>query len=616
MCGFLVVFTDCELSEKKVFNALKSIQHRGPDNLSLVTKNIGSNKVWLGHARLSIQDLSDSGHQPITFDGLSIVFNGEIYNFREVREELIRYGYSFYSSSDTEVLLKAFHKWGEMCLEKLNGMFAFCIINEKTGQIFAARDRLGIKPLFYTVYNKTIILASELKAILALDIIPKKIDEKALYAYIWLQYVPDSISILKGVNKLKPGTYLTSIEYRLNTKEYWNLVNKIVNDPEMRLPKQEPIVPLEDQLANSIKYRLIADVEVGCFLSSGVDSSLIASIMSECSAKKVKTFSIGFHEREFNEADLAKKFAKEIQSTHIEKYISPDELLEKVSEISSLYDEPFADSSAIPTKIVSELAKEHVKVVLSGDGGDELFCGYNRYKGFKYMKLIPKGIRPVAGKLASFSDSRLLQKLGSSLSWNDFSYQYSSLANGISFNVSKKLFRRSFDLSFLYNSHLTNIRKSLEEKVMLTDIETYLPGDILTKVDRASMSVGLEARTPFLDHHLVEFAFTVPFHYKMNKGITKKILRDLLKKRHPHFNFETKKKGFAVPLDSWLRNELKSWSRDVLTSSRLNENPIIEPKFILEKVNNHMMGVENNGQLLWSVLMFELWRENFGASFQ
>ena len=623
------------------------ISHRGPDGTGLWLDP--EQRVALGHNRLAILDLSPAGDQPMLSAGgrYVIVYNGEVYNHNELRRRLIAESVpiNWRGHSDTETLLAAIEAWGiRTTLERAVGMFAFALWDRQTKQLTLARDRLGEKPLYYGWQGegreRVFLFGSELKALAAHPSFRREIDPEALTLYMRHSYVPAPHSIYTGIFKLVPGGFLTlsAGSHEPTVERYWSGAD--VAREGARAQRQgspeDHVDRLEDLLSDAVRQQMISDVPLGAFLSGGVDSSTIVALMQAQSGLPVRTFSIGFHEEAYNEAEHAKAVSRHLGTDHTELYVTADEAMSVVPDLPSIYDEPFADSSQIPTFLVSQLARRHVTVSLSGDAGDELFAGYNRYKmtaaHWRRLSRIPRPIRaglargmaslspaswdriasalaPVlpassrmrlpgekiikaAGVLPSRSGSELYENLVSI--WSDPAALVVGGSEGVAGGAAAGV-----DLSGL----------SEIERMMALDMLTYLPDDILTKVDRAAMSVSLETRVPFLDHRVVEHAWSMPLDMKLRNGETKWALRQVLYRHVPRAMIERPKMGFGVPIDGWLRGPLRAWAEELLGEDRLRRDGYFDPKPIRRAWAEHQSGRANRQHQLWSVLMFQSWLE-------
>jgi asparagine synthase (glutamine-hydrolysing) len=593
------------------------IRHRGPDDQgSLVAAGVA-----LGMRRLSIIDLA-GGHQPISGEdgSVTVVFNGEIYNYREIQAELEKNGHTFRTSSDTETIVHSYEEYGAACVDRLRGMFAFALWDESKRRLFIARDRIGKKPLYYTLTRQgTLIFGSELKSLLQHPETEREIDKEALDTYLSFGYVPDPLSIFRGIFKLPPGHHLTFADGRVHIEKYWDLLYEVVAERR----EEDYLDELRSLLDEAVRLRLVADVPLGAFLSGGIDSSTIVGLMSQHTSQPVKTFSIGFNEQGYDELKYARLTAERFHTDHHEFIVTP-EICHIVDELAWHLDEPFADSSAIPTYAVSKLAREHVKVVLSGDGGDELFAGYTRYeidrkrRGFARLpqvvrrglmqplsRNLPHGawgrnylhniaLDPLNRYLDSVSFFTTLNKLSL------YSAGFRSQLNGKSNPAA--LFR-------VYSGRVSS--PDPLDTLLYIDSKTYLPGDILTKVDRMSMAVSLEARVPLLDHKLIEFVTRIPARLKIKGSVTKHIFKQAVRGLVPDEILDRPKQGFGLPIQKWINQELRSYIRDILFDSRTSERGYFNQDYITLLYNEHDRARRDNTGHLWTLFMLELWHRNF-----
>ncbi len=616
-----------------------TLRQRGPDDSGAWVE--AERGIALGFRRLAILDLSPSGHQPMqSADGrYVIVFNGEIYNFGQLREELIRQGATFRGTSDTEVMLAGFSAWGLIeTVKRLNGMFAFALWDRQERTLHLVRDRLGIKPLYYGWQGNTLLFGSELKALRAHPAFQADVNRDALTLFLRYNDVPAPLSIYAGIFKLLPACILT-IRPHTHPEDcaptpYWSAREAVERGLADPFPgdEHEAIEQLGAHLRRSVGLRMIADVPLGALLSGGIDSSTIVALMQAQSQRPVKTFSIGFHESGFDEAAHAKAVARYLGTEHTELYVTPEETRAVIPLLPTLYDEPFSDSSQIPMFLVSQLARQHVTVSLSGDGGDELFGGYNRYfwapRLWKRMGWMPafvrkgaagliQGVRPQAWARGIQATGRLLRGMREVPNAGDKAHR---LAESLRAENPAALY---IDLvshwkeptKLVLNGRepiptLTDLPGTYAERMMYQDLVTYLPDDILTKVDRASMGVSLEARAPFLDDHkTVELAWQLPLNMKLRGGQGKWILRQVLYRYVPPEMVERPKMGFGVPLDCWLRGPLREWAEALLDEGRLRREGFFDPAPIRSTWREHLSGQFNRQYLLWDVLMFQAWRE-------
>jgi asparagine synthase (glutamine-hydrolysing) len=589
---------------------MRLLEHRGPDDSGLWSDQHAS----LGHKRLAIIDLSAGGHEPmISEDGTKIlVFNGEIYNFQEIKKAFPDLGYRF--NNDPEVLLKLYEKFGEDCLRYLRGMFAFAIWDSQERNLFFARDRAGKKPFYYSLQNDTLIFASELRALLVNPEFTFQIDEESIFHYLTLQYIPSPRTIFKRVFKLPPAHFGVFENGKLRIERYWQLKYE-----QQNWTKEEAMERLEELLKESVRLRMISDVPLGAFLSGGIDSSSVVALMSELSARPVKTFTIRFEEEEFSEAEFARSVARRFETEHEELTVKP-EYTDVLSKLVWHYSEPFADSSAIPFYYLSQMTAGYVKVALSGDGGDELFGGYPRYqfapssgKFFPAMfaplfRHIPVNIR-YAWRLRKYVDEGTLDLPALYLQkicyFNDqqkgelFTPEFAAKTNHCStVKWFGSFFQKFSDVPFPQN-------------LMAVDTETYLPDDLLVKADVASMACSLEARSPFLDHELMEFAASLPVEWKIENGTSKAILKRAMSKRLPPEILERPKMGFGVPIKLWFRKELASFVREILLSPSAASRGYFRPSAVEKLIHQHNSELFDNTYKLYSLLILELWHRVF-----
>lgn len=634
------------LLQETVLRMAQTISHRGPDDFGHWSDT--ETGLALGFRRLSIIDLSPTGHQPMfsSDERFVIVFNGEIYNFLTLRKELASYGHRFHGTSDTEVLLAAICQWGlKIALSRLNGMFAFALWDRRERQLHLVRDRLGVKPLYYGWIGGTFLFGSELKPLQAHPAFQTEINRDALTLYLRHNYVPAPYSIFKGIHKLPPGCLLTlnsaNTSQKASPLPYWSaeeIVEQGIANP-LQCSDQEAIQALDSLLREGIQNRMISDVPLGAFLSGGVDSSNVVAIMQAISNRPVKTFTIGFHESAFNEAGYAAAVANHLGTDHTELYITHQEALAVIPRLPTLYDEPFADPSQIPTFLVSELARQHVTVSLSGDGGDELFAGYDRYswgqriwqttgwipgplRGAFFTPLstihpntwskLLKAVNPLVSKTTlSYNIPDRIQKLLEIMAANSRGNLYRQLVS--LWKCPEKLVIHGNDPNTVFTNPGPGSKLSFMQWMMYIDLITYLPDDILVKIDRASMGVSLEARVPYLDDHRVaEFAWRLPMSMKVRNGQTKWLLRQVLYQYVPPKLIERPKMGFGVPIDTWLRGPLRDWAEDLLSESLLRDQGFFDPALIRHTWDEHLQGIRDWKYHLWTVLMFQAWLKSQG----
>jgi asparagine synthase (glutamine-hydrolysing) len=606
MCGITAVLDATNGNLRPVVETMTStLRHRGPDDADTWQ----SEGVALGHRRLSIVDLSPLGRNPMTYqDRYWITYNGEIYNFRTLRGELERAGYRFRSQTDTEVILASYDHWGAACLQRFVGMFAFALWDIARGEMFLARDRVGKKPLYYAEYGARVAVASELKAIAADPRFPRIVDPRAVAQYLRYGYVPAPLSIYAHARKLPPGHYAIVRRGAVETFRYWDPVPiadaaAAINDVENAERR------LEELLRDAVGLRMLADVPVGAFLSGGIDSSLVVALMQEQSASPVKTFTIRFDDPAFNEADHAAAVARHLKTDHYEQTCDARQMLEVVDLLPDAFDEPFADSSAIPTYLVSKIARQRVTVALSGDGGDELFFGYPRYwhhMNTSWVLTTPPSIRRAAAAVIGAVPRRTFRRAAHVLR-SEGGDRYERFISWWSADEVRRLTGDEPERSAAYEDverRANHVDENL--RPTLLDLVTYLPEDILAKVDRASMQVSLETRCPLLDHRVVEFALGLPLDLKWQSGTTKWLLRRLLYRRVPPALVERPKMGFGVPLTSWLRGPLRDRADRVFESSDL-ESVGIDPSVAREEWRRFASGRSDASSQMWNMFAIAAW---------
>ncbi len=625
-----------------------AIVHRGPDDGGLWVDDACG--LALGHRRLSILDLSPEGHQPMhSADGRYVmVFNGEVYNFQDLRAELLTKGHTFRGHSDTEVMLAAFLEWGVVeSTKKFNGMFAFALWDRQDRVIHLGRDRMGEKPLYYGWLGNTLVFASELKALKRHPQFSANIDRRALTGLLRYSYIPEPYSIYQGIHKLPPASLLTwdGSSARPTPQLYWNL--REVIERGLYHPftgsEDEATDEMEALLKSAVGKRMISDVPLGAFLSGGIDSSLIVSLMQAQSSRPVRTFTIGFNEKAYNEAQHAKEVARHLGTDHTEFYVTGQDALDVIPKLPALYDEPFADQSQIPTYLVCALARQHVTVALSGDAGDELFGGYQRYAmgrsiwnqfawmppalrrlGAGALTAIPAGawnslartagpLLPARYRKIPFGDK--LHKLAEVIAAPGMDSLYLNLISHWKSPADVVIGGAEAETSITNQNGWPRI-SDFTHRMMQLDMETYLPGDILTKVDRAAMGVSLEGRIPLLDTQVMEFAWRLPYSMKVQNGKGKWLLRRVLDRHVPRHLIDRPKRGFGVPMESWLRGPLRDWAADLLDESRLRREGFFHPEPVQKKWKEHLSGTRNWHFYLWDVLMFQAWlaEQQSGAS--
>lgn len=629
MCGLVGIVSPTHVvSESLLCNMRDTLTHRGPDDAGAWTQN----GVGLAHRRLAVVDLSPAGHQPMHSENGEwvIVFNGEVYNFTQLKVQLGDRNWR--GTSDTEVIIEAFATWGvERSLKKFVGMFSLAAYNRKTAELWLARDRMGIKPLYYGWFGDHFAFSSELTPLRALGRLD--IDRDALASYLRHGYVPNPHSIFSSVRKLAPGHFCRINTQRLHSKNlpitepYWTLEHAA--NP-IDIGDEEAEDTLLNHLREAVRDRMVADVPLGAFLSGGYDSSLVCALMQEASTLPTKTFTIGFDDPRYNEAQHAKEVAAHLGTQHTELYIGEQDLLDAIQKLPLLCDEPFADSSILPTYLVSHLARRDVTVALSGDGGDELFWGYQRYQvAERIWNTIRYFPRPIRRAIADIARSPRLQDLTRNIKTPAWGGRRGTLnqklAAAAELMASQSRAETYLNLISQYKDPNAIVMTSSELETAYTaknhwtherdhyaacawqDALQYLPDDILTKVDRASMRVSLEARVPLLDHRVVEFSATLPAHLKRRDGQDKYLLRRVLNRYVPSTLTDRPKMGFGVPLDAWLRGPLRDWTCDLLSPERLRSQALLEPAPIERLLFDHLEGRSNNSVKLWNILMLQVW---------
>jgi asparagine synthase (glutamine-hydrolysing) len=590
-----------------------TLAHRGPDDAGVWESDEG---VALSHRRLSIIDLSPLGHNPMPWgDGrLWITFNGEIYNYRELRHELEAAGCRFRSHTDTEVILAAYDRWGLDCVQRLVGMFAFALWDTPRRRLWLVRDRLGKKPLYYTEHDSTLWFGSELKAILAADRVPRAIDPDAVRLFLRYGYIPSPHTIYSAMRKVPPGHFLVFERGRSTLTRYWDPVECALTAG--RWSEAEADVELERRLATAVRQRMIADVPLGAFLSGGIDSSLVVALMQEQSVEPVQTFTIRFENPAVNEADFAAAVARHLGTRHHEQTCDDRQMLTVVDRLADMYDEPFADSSAVPTYLVSKIARERVTVALSGDGGDELFFGYPRYQFHALasnLLALPRPFRRAVAAGADHLPTRRLRRVAGVLR-SDEADHYARFVSWWRPTEVHALTGAMPPEGLLYaDARVRSTSLDRDARPGLLDLVSYLPEDILTKVDRASMAVSLEVRAPLLDHRVVELALGLPLSLKRRRRTTKWLLRRLLDKRVPRSLIDRPKMGFGVPLDDWFRGPLAERMGDYCAGPDFEELGL-RVDIVRRLWSDFQAGRTHRTELVWQMFTLAAWARRFRAS--
>lgn len=603
-----------------------TLRHRGPDDEGEWIQHSEELAVALGHKRLSIIDLTSAAKQPISDeDGkIWLTYNGEIYNFRELRSELAAKGHTFKSTSDGEIIVHLYEEMGAACLERLKGMFAFALWDETQQSLFLARDRIGKKPLHYAIYDGGIAFASEIKALLKHPKVVKEIDLSALNKYLTFEYVPAPATIFKSIKKLEPGHYLSYQNGKSEIKKYWDI--PLADYPIGFKTEDEYAEELRDILERAVRSRLVADVPVGVFLSGGIDSGVIAALAAKAD-RKIECFSIGFDEPSFDESSHAKSIAKALGLNHRLKIFNTREMLDNLDELPNFLDEPLADASILPSYLLSKVASERLKVALSGDGGDELFAGYPTYQAHRiitYYDLLPETLKNSVKALAAwlpvshgnistdFKIKQFLRGAGVSPEIRFFmwmgSFTESEKKGLLSSDVRAALaHENTYEDVFAYIRE-SGLNKDLE-RILYLSMKLYLQDDILVKVDRAAMANGLEVRCPLLDQELVEFACRLPMQYKLHGLKTKYLLKKAAAGILPDSIINRKKKGFGIPISKWLTGELKSYMLDYLGEERIKRQGYFNYPYIKGLIDDHLHKRKDHRKLLWTLLIFQIWHD-------
>ncbi|MBN1222482.1 MAG: asparagine synthase (glutamine-hydrolyzing) [Candidatus Aminicenantes bacterium] len=628
ICGIASSQTGIPVPPSLLASMCKTIYHRGPDDEGQYIDT----GVALGVRRLSIIDVA-GGHQPLANEDGSVwvAHNGEIYNFPELRKELMNRGHTFKTQTDTETVVHCYEEWGEDFVGKLRGMYAFALWDSKLRKLYIVRDRVGIKPLYYSLLEDgSLVFGSELKALLIHPGVKRSLEPRALDLFLTLEYIPQPLSIFSGIFKLPAGSYLVYERGRVQIRKYWEIEpGKAVSRSDSPSSLSELKDNLYELIKESVRVRLLSDVPLGAFLSGGIDSSAIVGMMHELGASPIKTFSIGFEDKTYDELRHARRIAQRFGTDHEEFVISP-QALEMTEKLIHHLDEPFGDFSVFPTFLVSEMAEKHVKVILSGDGGDELFAGYEHYQAqamarFPCMPLLQKPVSAFMKKLPPSAKKKGV--------WN----KAKRYAQGFEHNpdlrhfrwmmflsnaVKHRLYSHEFihDLAGVKDIHLIppleTIFNTLRDFDAITgelylDLKTYLVDDILVKVDRMSMAASLETRVPLLDHKIVEFAFQLPGMLKLRGMKTKWIFKKTMERLLPKETIYRKKEGFSIPIKHWLRDELKDLMLYYLGQKRIQDEGLFNYEVIKEMVERHLRGRENYSHQLWALLVFEIWREHY-----
>ncbi|MFW6227540.1 MAG: asparagine synthase (glutamine-hydrolyzing) [Bacteroidota bacterium] len=614
MCGIAGIYTSLDGAQDQHFEKmLKTLHHRGPDASGV----FHDGPMHLLHSRLSIIDLSNNANQPMVSScgRFVIVYNGEIYNFKEIKQQIIHYnpGIRFQTQSDTEVLLEAFRCWNVECVHKLNGMFAFAVWDKKEEKLFLLRDRMGIKPLFCVNVNGIFGFASEIKALTAHPSIRKHltINHQAINQFLHLGYVPARQSVYQQIQKFPQGSYGVFQNEQLSIHRYWNLAS-FTGETRIEDP-QEALYELEQLLLSSLQYRLVADVPFGTFLSGGIDSGLVTAMAQKLTSKPINTFTIGFWEQQYNEAPYAAEIARFLGTRHHEFKVSEKDALDLMPQLTQIYDEPFADSSSIPTLLVSQMARKHVIMTLSGDGGDELFMGYGAYRwAYRLQNTLIRSVSPLLAKLVKYGPAKY-RRAYQLFHYPGFRKSPAHIFSQEQYLFSEKEIHRILHADYIQEMRLNTVYPSYldaAERQAFFDLCYYLPDDLLVKVDRASMHFSLETRVPFLDHRLVEWAVNLHPGLKIKGKTTKYLLKKLLFSYIPQKYFDRPKKGFAIPLQKWMKKELKPFVLDYLNQDSQQKHGIFETA-VVQKLISKFYDVNNDYlyNRIWSLVVLQKWME-------
>jgi asparagine synthase (glutamine-hydrolysing) len=624
MCGITGFITHENIEANIILDRMiTSLKHRGPDGNGIKSFLINNTLIGLAHSRLSIIDLNIAASQPMTFKNYSIVFNGEIYNFAVLKQRLIKLGRNFKTYSDTEVILQSIDEWGLEAVNEFVGMFAFVLFDESKNKLYLFRDRVGVKPLYYYIKNNTFLFASEIKAFFHFPSFIKKINFDALAIFLQKGYISGNISIYENIKKVNPGSYIEINVSNLEFKEikYWN-IKSFFTAKKNKINIIEAQNEVEKILLDSCKFRMVSDVPVGVFLSGGYDSTTVTALLQKSTNQQIKTFTIGFEEKKYDESFYAKKVANYLGTDHNEYIFTKKELLDNLFNLYNFFDEPFADISALPTLILSKIAKEKVTVALSSDGGDEAFGGYTKYSHLlnftNYFKintksraffshlllgLNPKKI-PFLNKSYNF-ETRYVKGLNLLKSTNLID-AYDSIGNVFTINEVQNLVNHKFPL--IEDLQLNQIIEDLD-KLLYSDYNSYLVDDVLVKVDRTSMSMGLEGREPLLDHRLIEFVASLPANYKIHNGNKKYLLKNICHKYLPKELMDRNKMGFGIPIVEWFEHEIFDMISCYLSEDYIKNQKIFNFVAIENLIKNYQINKSNNIFKIWNLLSFQFWYE-------
>jgi asparagine synthase (glutamine-hydrolysing) len=630
MCGIAGFYDfNCQSSKEVLVKMTDALIHRGPDDSGYEVIENDNYQVGLGHRRLSILDLSSLGHQPYHFENLTMVYNGEVYNHAEVRKSLEAQGYAFKSNTDTEVIIKNIHLKGiTEALKDFVGMFAIALYDSNTSKLFLVRDRTGVKPLYYYWHDNLLLFASELKAFHQHSRFQKELNTDAVNLYLQHSYIPTPHTIYKKASKLRPGHFLQVdlLNQELEEKEYWN-INTYFNAEKPDISYSEAKETLNDLMKSSFDYRLVSDVPVGVFLSGGYDSTAVASILQNDRTEKLKTFTIGFEEDDFNEAPHAKAIADRLGTDHSEFYCTHQEAKDIIPKLPFIFDEPFGDNSILPTVLISQMAVKEVTVALSADGGDEIFAGYPKHtNGLAYTQKFPQPIQKGLSKIMGLVPPKMIPFTKNRYNFDErYNKMKEIWASGDSLNAMKLISQfntentakkwllpdYNYAASYFDESAQLNNNSDGLNKMLAMDYKTFLLDNNLTKVDRATMSVGLEGREPLLDHRIAEFSAGLPSHFKYDGHTTKRILKDIVHDYVPKSVMDKPKMGFVVPIMDWFRNDLKDITYNYLDETKLNNQGLFNTKEVIKLRDNYLKGNAENVQRIWHLLVYQMWAEKW-----
>lgn len=630
MCGVSGFIDWGKKSEPDCIRLMTDVlHHRGPDDSGYFNEVLADTQVALGHRRLSILDLSSHGHQPMRYQNLIMVYNGEVYNFKEIRKELEEQGYAFESNSDTEVILKAYHCWGIEMVHRLNGMFALAIFDTQKQTMVLLRDRAGVKPLYWYYHDSLLMFASELKSFHEHPAFKKELCHDSLALYLQYGYIPQPHTIFKNTSKLKAGHSLTiDLKTReLTERQYWDVLD-CYRKPKLDVSEEEALEETERLLISACEYRMVSDVPVGMFLSGGYDSSAVTALLQSQRSEKLKTFAIGFHEEAYNEAPHARRVADHLGTDHTEYYCTQQDALNILPRIPEIWDEPFGDVSTIPTVLVSELARKQVAVSLSADGGDEIFGGYDKYIYAKKLDGIFSKVplRKQLGRLLYSIKPSSIPLFNRDV---NFERRYAKAAISLSVEhpvemlgaIGSVFFRKEIEkliakplthLATEFESYKElGVNNDLYNSLMAVDYKTYQVDDILVKVDRATMSCSLEGREPLLDYRIIDYVARLDSSLKIRGNDRKYLLKKITHKYLPKEMMDRPKKGFDVPIIDWFRADLRDYLLHYLSESRLEEGGIFNVNKVIEVRDNYLNGRNDDATKVWYLLVFEMWREKW-----